>query len=484
MNVFIFRRDLRVEDNIALLSMFKSLSKDAGSDGYFQILPIFIFNTAQINPTRNPFYSNNCVQFMIQSLQSLEKHISIQYFETSNDIEVLDSIHKKSSITSIYFNIDFTPFAIKRDEAIIEWCKKHNVVCKTFEDYTLLPINSVVNNIGSYYSVYTPFYKKFLSLHDKIPVASYISSMRSSMSKHVYTNKYIGNIKPTQINKYYTTTNTEILATGGRENGLKLLDRVKDKSQFTAYDKNRDYPSIDGTTRLSPYLKFGCISVREVYEAVKETYGLHHGLIRELIWRDFYANIVFNKPRVLNGQIDKRTGNLSFKDKYDHIRWIDDNEKFLKWCKGETGFPIVDAAMRQLNTTGWMHNRCRMIVACFLIKDLLIDWRKGELYFATKLIDYDPSSNNGGWQFCSSTGVDAQPYFRIFNPFTQSQKFDADALYIKQWVHELKDVPAKDIHSWNVAHKKYIDSCKYPAPMVNHSIQSKKAIELYKNALA
>lgn len=478
MNVFIFRRDLRIEDNTALLSLVSNLMTDD------KILPVFIFNTAQISPSHNQFYSNNCVQFMIQSLQSLAKHIPIQYFETSNDLEVLEIIHKKECIKSIYFNIDFTPFAIKRDEAIIAWCKKHDVVCKTFEDYTLLPINAVMNNTGSYYSVYTPFYRKFLSLHDKIPPVKYISNMRSSISKHIYTNKYIGNIKPTQIKKYYTIANTELLAEGGRENGLKLLDRVKDKSQFSAYDKNRDYPSIDGTTRLSPYLKFGCISIREVYEAIKKSYGLNHGLIRELIWRDFYANIVFNKPRVLNGQIDKKMGNLSFKDKYDNIQWIEDNEKILKWCKGETGFPIVDAAMRQLNTTGWMHNRCRMIVACFLIKDLLIDWRKGEQYFATKLIDYDPSSNNGGWQFCSSTGVDAQPYFRIFNPFTQSKKFDADAVYIKHWVHELKDVPAKDIHSWNVTYKKYINSCKYPEPMVEHSVQSKKAIHLYKNALA
>jgi deoxyribodipyrimidine photo-lyase len=395
---------------------------------------------------------------------------------------VLSTIHKKLNIKSVYFNIDFTPYAIKRDESIIQWCHKNNISCKTFEDYTLLPINTVLNNTQSYYSVFTPFYKRFLSLHDKIYTVKH--STQNSLAKHIYKEKYIGSLKSAQIAKYYDKANPYLFVQGGRENGLRLIERVKDKSQFTLYDKNRDFPFLDGTTRLSPYLKFGCISIREVYDAVKNTYGINHGLIRELIWRDFYASIVFNKPRVLNGQIDKRKGNLSFKDKYDNLRWMNNNDNFLKWCKGETGVPLVDAAMRQLNTCGWMHNRCRMIVASFLIKDLLIDWRKGEQYFATKLIDYDPASNNGGWQFCSSTGVDAQPYFRIFNPFTQSKKFDVDAQYIKHWVKELNDIPARDIHSWNVSYKKYASSCDYPSPIVEHSIQSKKALQIYKAALS
>lgn len=475
-NIFIFRRDLRVEDNTALFQLTKDTQNGE------TILPIFIFNTHQIDPQINSYYSNNCVQFMVESLEALNKFLPLQYFETVDDIDVLNELQKTLIIHKIYFNIDFTPYAIKRDERIIEWCRKNNILCKTFDDYTLLPVNTVLNNSGSYYSVFTPFYKKFISMNNKIERTTTIS--KDTLNKIAYKGKYIGNTKGTQIKKYFGKPNVHILVHGGRDNALKLVDRIKNKQLFTYYDKNRDYPSIDGTTKLSPYLKFGCVSVREVYETVKETYDVHHGLIRELIWRDFYANITFNKPRILGGQINKKTGNLSFKDKYDDIEWEVNEHFFEKWCKGETGFPMVDAAMRQLNTTGWMHNRCRMIVACFLIKDLLIDWRKGEQYFATKLIDYDPSSNNGGWQFCSSTGVDAQPYFRIFNPFTQSQKFDVETKYIKKWIPELEDVPPKDIHAWNVSYKKYIDTCEYPQPIVEHSVQSKKAVQMYKKALS
>jgi deoxyribodipyrimidine photo-lyase len=474
MNVFIFRRDLRVEDNTAFIQLMKDIGKQE------QILPIFIFNTQQISPKINSFYSSNCVEFMIQCLQSLKNQINIQYFETSNDIDVLSSIERRLGIKRLYFNIDFTPYAIRRDETIIKWCKEKNIVCKTFEDYTLLPINHVTTNNKTFYSVFTPFYNKFLSFYTNIPDTQSIS--HTTIHKNVYDDKYIGNVKPNDIHKYYSSPNADLFVKGGRENGMVLLERVKNK-ELSAYDINRDYPSLDGTTRLSAYLKFGCISVREVYEAVKHTHGLKHGLIRELIWRDFYANITFNKPRVLNGQLDKRKGNLSFKENYDVIKWVNNKHLFKKWCAGETGVPIVDAAMRQLNTTGWMHNRCRMIVACFLVKDLLIDWRQGEQYFSTKLIDYDPSSNNGGWQFCSSTGVDAQPYFRIFNPFTQSQKFDSETKYIKKWVPELQDVVTKDIHSWHIANKKYSDTCKYPPPIVEHSQQIKKTLEMYKSAL-
>lgn len=478
MNVFIFRRDLRVEDNTAFLQLVNDIDKNES------ILPIFIFNTMQILPKNNKFYSNNCVEFMIQCLQSLHKTIHIQYFETTNDIDILSSIQRKLGIKRLYFNIDFTPYAIHRDEKIIKWCKANNIECRTFEDYTLMPINYIKTNNKTFYSVFTPFYNKFLSFHNDIPPVQPVSykTVRNIIYNTKYNTKYIGNVNSNNIHKYYSGSNPDIFVKGGRELGMMLLERVKTK-ELSAYDKNRDYPYLDGTTRLSAYLKFGCISIREVYEAVKQAHGLKHGLIRELIWRDFYANITFNKPRVLNGQIDKKQGNLSFKETYDGIQWKNDNILFQKWCKGETGVPIVDAAMRQLNTTGWMHNRCRMIVASFLVKDLLIDWRLGEQYFATKLVDYDPSSNNGGWQFCSSTGVDAQPYFRIFNPFTQSQKFDGETQYIKKWIPELINVPIKDIHSWHVANKKHEDTCKYPAPIIDHSQQIKKALEMYKSAL-
>ena len=424
-------------------------------------------------------FSDLKIRHMGYTFEELQKQINIQYFETADDIEVLSNIHKRQPVTSIYFNIDFTPFAIKRDEKIIKWCQDNHIECRTFEDYTLLPVNTVTTNTNTYYSVFTPFYKKFLTLVNMIP-----SSYKKRLPKKVmFVEIQFGNVQPDEITKYYKLSNKMLFVKGGREEGLFLLERLKKKNNFTNYDQNRDYPSLDGTTRLSAYLKFGCVSIREVFEIIKSVHGLHHGLIRELIWRDFYANIAFNRPRVLNGQINKREGNLAFKEKYDDIKWTGNNDYFEKWCKGVTGFPIVDAAMRQLQTTGWMHNRCRMIVASFLIKDLLVDWRRGEQYFATQLVDYDPSSNSGGWQFCSSTGVDAQPYFRIFNPFTQSLKFDANAHYIKQWLPELQNIPAKDIHTWNTSHKKYIGQCQYPAPIVEHSAQTKKALSMYKQSL-
>jgi deoxyribodipyrimidine photo-lyase len=271
---------------------------------------------------------------------------------------------------------------------------------------------------------------------------------------------------------------------GGRQHALSILKKCK-RGDFKDYDKERNLPALDKTTRLSAYLKFGCISIREAFYTIADTYGDDHGLVRELIWREFYANITFNKPRVLQGQISKsKRANLPFKEKYDTQKWTMNAQQkawFTRWCNGTTGFPIVDAAMRQLNTTGWMHNRCRMIVASFLIKDMLVDWRLGEEYFAKMLVDYDPSSNNGGWQFCSSTGVDAQPYFRIFNPFSQSSKFDPNATYIKHWVPELSGVEASKIHEWEKwAPTTTSQTSQYPAPMLVHKEQAKKALDMYK----
>lgn len=472
MNIFIFRRDLRTQDNVGLTNLIQDVPKSE------KVVPIFIFNKKQIDPKLNPYYSKNCVEFMVQSLESVQKDVKLHFYDTDNDIQVLEELHKhRGGIKRIYFNIDFTPFAIKRDEAILEWCKAHNVVCKTFEDYTLLPLNTLTTGAGTYFSVFTPFYRKFLANISKVPKVTHTSLLKAKM----YNGPYLGNVQPQEINVYYDKNkNDKLFVKGGRDNALKILKKIKAKIHFENYDKDRDYPSLDGTTRLSAYLKFGCVSIREAFETLRDTYGLEHGLVRELIWRDFYANCLFNKPRVLNGQIDSSKGNFAFKEKYDDIKWETNDEWFKKWCEGKTGVPLVDAAMRQLNTTGWMHNRCRMVVACFLVKDMLVDWREGERYFATQLVDYDPSSNNGGWQFCSSTGVDAQPYFRIFNPYTQSQKFDVEAKYIKQWVPELADVPAKDIHRWDLVNQVYQEKTTYPVPMLNHSAQSKKAKELYK----
>ena len=342
---------------------------------------------------------------MIESLDSLDQHIDVNYYE-GDDIEVLTKLSKKYKINSIAYNKDYSPFAIKRDGIIEAWAKSKEIRIIIAEDYTLYPMGTIQNNKNEPYQVFTPFYKKSLLIKVKAPEPPIV--------KHI---NVIGikNIKKFDKHKYYVV-NDDLAVRGGRENALERFKNI-----MTDYSKVRDYPALDKTTKLSAYIKFGCVSIREVYfnyNKVKE-------LQRELVWREFYANILYYFPYVL--------GN-SFKEKYDNIEWTNNKEWFKKWCQGKTGYAMVDAGMSQLNKTGWMHNRLRMITAMFLTKDLLIDWRWGEKYFATKLVDYDPASNNGGWQWSASTGTDAQPYFRIFNPELQLKRYDKDYEYIITWI--------------------------------------------------
>ena len=397
-NIFLFRRDFRIVDNLAL----NKLIEECGNKG---IYPMFIFNPKQIYAKNNQYFSNNCVQFMIESLDSLDQHIDVNYYE-GDDIEVLTKLSKKYKINSIAYNKDYSPFAIKRDGIIEAWAKSKEIHIITAEDYTLYPMGTIQNNKNEPYQVFTPFYKKSLLIKVKAPEPPIV--------KHI---NVIGikNIKKFDKHKYYVV-NDDLAVRGGRENALERFKNI-----MTDYAKVRDYPALDKTTKLSAYIKFGCVSIREVYfnyNKVKE-------LQRELVWREFYANILYYFPYVL--------GN-SFKEKYDNIEWTNNKEWFKKWCQGKTGYAMVDAGMSQLNKTGWMHNRLRMITAMFLTKDLLIDWRWGEKYFATKLVDYDPASNNGGWQWSASTGTDAQPYFRIFNPELQLKRYDKDYEYIRTWI--------------------------------------------------
>ena len=397
-NIFLFRRDFRIVDNLAL----NKLIDECGNKG---IYPMFIFNPKQIYAKNNQYFSNNCVQFMIESLDSLDQHIDVNYYE-GDDIEVLTMLSKKYKINSIAYNKDYSPFAIKRDGIIEAWAKSKEIRIITAEDYTLYPMGTILNNKNEPYQVFTPFYKKSLLIKVIAPEPPIV--------KHI---NVIGikNIKKFDKHKYYVV-NDDLAVRGGRENALERFKNI-----MTDYAKVRDYPALDKTTKLSAYIKFGCVSIREVYfnyNKVKE-------LQRELVWREFYANILYYFPYVL--------GN-SFKQKYDNIEWTNNKEWFKKWCQGKTGYAMVDAGMSQLNKTGWMHNRLRMITAMFLTKDLLIDWRWGEKYFATKLVDYDPASNNGGWQWSASTGTDAQPYFRIFNPDLQLKRYDKDYEYIRTWI--------------------------------------------------
>lgn len=409
-HIFLFRRDFRIHDNLAL----NRLIAECGSKGIF---PMFIFNPAQIYAKNNPYFSNNCVQFMIESLDDLDKHIHVNYYESSSgghgDIDVFVELSKKYTIKTVAYNKDYSPFAIKRDGIIEEWASEHAIRIITEEDYTLYPMGAIRNNKDEPYKVFTPFYKKSLAI--KVKPVSNVSGVLNVI-KH---------IKEFDKHRYYVP-NDDISVRGGREKGLERFKKI-----MTDYAKTRDYPAMDKTTRLSAYIKFGCVSIREVYFNYKNVKELQ----RELLWREFYANILYYFPHVL--------GN-AFKEQYDNVKWTNNKEWFKRWCQGKTGYVMVDAGMAQLNKTGWMHNRLRMITAMFLTKDLLIDWRWGEKYFATKLVDYDPASNNGGWQWSASTGTDSQPYFRIFNPDLQLKRYDKDYEYIRTWIPAFETEPATE----------------------------------------
>ena len=261
------------------------------------------------------------------------------------------------------------------------------------------------------------------------------------------------------------------LAQGGRKEALRIMQQVDLKE----YAKSRDIPMKSATSKMSAHLKFGCVSIREFYWFIRQSTSKSHELIRQLYWKDFYANIAYSFPHVLEGMVKSK--NKPFYD--SALVWEDTpNDRFSKWCAGNTGFPIVDAGMREMNATGFMHNRLRMITASFLIKDLHMDWRLGEKYFATQLTDYDPCSNNGGWQWCAGTGTDSQPYYRVLNPWLQAKRFDPDCAYIKLWVPELASVPAPDIIKWNESYGKY-QNRTYPCPMLDHSEAKNKTMKAY-----
>jgi deoxyribodipyrimidine photo-lyase len=322
-----------------------------------------------------------------------------------------------------------------------------------------------INSGKSAYKKYTPFYTNVLHKAVDEPRTTKINNFTK-------TSINIENqISLDQAFDRFTKDNQHILVHGGRTMGLqRLKTAIREQKK---YDEKRDF-FIEQTTFLSAYIKFGCVSIREVYHAFKKTYGLGHGLIRELIWREFFVHVLYAYPEVVG---------RSYQPRYQHIQWHNSAANLKKWQKGLTGFPIVDACMRQLNATGYMHNRGRMTVASFLIKTLLMDWRLGEKYFAQQLTDYDVASNNGNWQGISGTGVDMKPYFRDMNPWIQQEKFDKNAEFIKRWVPELKDVEPADIHQWNTTNSdsKY-KGIKYPKPIIDYYEQKTKMLSMYKNA--
>lgn len=461
--LFVFRRDLRIFYNTAFTKALEECDS---------IIPIFIFTPEQINS--NTYKSNKSVQFMIESLDDLKQSLQDKDGELNiyhgKNTDVIERLIKKYDVDSLYLNIDYTPYSKKRDKLIHKLCIKHEVSFNTYHDVCLfVPRTITTDNSNDVYEKFTPFYNKCLENIDNItfPEKGYF--------KHNWCKKINDDTRKKINNVYtqYTVPSYYSLLRGGRNVVCNTLKNIKD---FKDYDKTRDNLNKE-TTQLSAYLKYGCISVKELYKIlIDNNFDKKHSLIRQLIWRDFYIHILDSHPRVLNGK--------AFKEKYESLKWDNTPSYFDCWKKGYTGFPIVDACMRQLNTVGYMQNRGRLIVASFLIKTLFIDWRKGEKYFAKNLIDYDPAANNGNWQWVAGSGVDSQPYFRIFNPWSQGEKHDKEAEFIKKWCPELKNVPSKDIHKWYEKHEKYInDGIDYPKPIVDYSKKRKYVLEQYKKVV-
>lgn len=449
-SLFIFHRDLRIFDNTGLRKACEQSQ---------EVIACFILDPQQISE-RNKYRSMNAIQFMIESLDDLQKQLQEMqgklHLFAGNTHKIIENLIKQKKIEGVFSNKDYTPFALKRDERLKSICLSHQIMWHQHGDTLLTEPEEIVTNNGTPYTIFTPFFKK---ARTKI-----IEKPMSKKWHNFYRASIAGTIQPSFLKKIVTKPNKKIWQHGGRKEGLKRLALL---STLKNYAKTKDYPALD-TSYLSAHLKFGTLSVKEVYLAIVKKLGVSHPLIRQLYWRDFFTHIAYDSPFVFGA---------AYHEKYNDLSWDNDKKLFKAWCQGKTGFPIVDAGMRQLNTTGFMHNRVRMIVASFLVKDLRIDWRWGERYFATKLVDYDPVVNNGNWQWCASTGADAQPYFRIFNPWLQQKKFDAQCTYIKTWVEELHTSEPKIIHRW---YKEFDASIGYPEPIVNHEQAAKRAIAMYK----
>ncbi len=399
--VFWFRRDLRLADNAGL---FQALTS-----GY-SVLPLFIFDTNILNALEDT--SDARVQFIHQTIQSLKNelqaiHSDIDVYHSS-PLEAFGQLIKKYSVKAIYTNTDYEPAAIKRDNELSLWAAEQQIEFKSFKDQVIFEKNEILTDTGAPYRVYTPYKNKWLKKLAENPVKHYPSEKHTDAFFRLEAKPLI-----------------TLHALGFKPSAIQIPPIEILRKTIQEYDKTRNYPYLEhGTSLLGIHFRFGTISIRE---KVAKALPLNEIWLSELIWREFFMQILFHFPSVVTE---------SFQTKFNRIQWRYSEEDFEKWCTGKTGYPMVDAGMRELNTTGHMHNRVRMVVASFLTKHLFIDWRWGEAYFAQKLLDYDLSANNGNWQWAAGTGADAQPYFRIFNPISQQEKFDPDFIYIKKWVPE------------------------------------------------
>jgi len=412
---------------------------------------------------------------MVESLKdldtSLKKHNSRLHIFFGDNITILKKIFKVKglNIGAVAFNMDYTPYALARDKKIRTLCEKNKIDCISNEDYLLSKIGTLNKKDGTPYLVFTPFRNNALKRNPPKP-----KSLTPTMAKGLVKTDKFKKIESPMFSKY--KDNPNILVRGGRKSGLKLLAKVKKQKN---YDKTRNTLSIS-TTELSAHIKFGTISIREVYYKIMSLLkGKSEAtLISQLYWREFYFYIVYYFPRVLSKS-------ENYNPKYNGIKWLSPKTTLQKWKDGRTGYPIVDACMRQLNQVGYMHNRGRLISSNFMNRLLGLDWRHGEKYFANKLTDYDPSINNSNWQWIASVGVDPKPYFqRLFNPWLQGKKFDPKATYIKKWLPNLKDIPAKELHEWEKYYHNYdIKKMGYYKPIVDYSKARKRSIQMYRKVL-
>jgi deoxyribodipyrimidine photo-lyase len=449
-SLYIFTRDLRIEDN-------KTFNKASKSSSL--LAPIFVFTPEQV--TSNSYKSDNAIQFMINCLKELNKNLknalSLFYGETD---KIVEKLIKRHSFKQIFITKDYTPYSNKREEKLQKICDKNNATLFVIDDYCLHNPGTILTGGGTAYQKYTPYYRSALKIDPDKPLK------KEKLPKLL---KLKSDYDFTKADKLYKE-NPEINREGGREEGLKNLALIKEQKNYGATRNDLEKE----TTNLSAYNKFGCISIREVYWKVRTVFNKNHPLIAQLIWRDFYYQIGVAYPHVIGS---------SLKEKYDSIVWDSDKSTLKAWKEGRTGYPIVDASMNQINKTGYMHNRGRLIVASFLVKTLLHSWQEGEKYFAQKLSDYDPLVNNGNWQWVSGSGADSQPYFRVFNPWLQSKKHDPDGKYIKKWLPQLKDVEPKHLHEWDKYCNEYKGKIDYPSPIVDYKEAKEKTLKAYKKAL-
>ena len=361
-------------------------------------------------------------------------------------------------IDAVFFNRDYTPFSVNRDAAITKLCGACGVAVYECDDALLHNPQQIISTKGTPYTIFTPYYRSALQCAVPKP--------RELRLHNFFSHTLDGGVDELGSLASIASFVTSPESTPELQSREVVLARLQ---QLSDYENTHNMVAVP-TSGLSKHLKFGTVSVRRAYHAIVHYLGDEHPLIRQLYWRDFFTQIAAHYPQVFGH---------AFKQRYDHIAWDNNPEWFSRWCAGTTGFPIVDAGMRELNTTGFMHNRARMVAASFLVKDLLIDWRWGERYFATQLVDYDPAVNNGNWQWCASTGCDAQPYMRIFNPWLQQKRFDPQCVYIKRWIPELRDLNASQI---TMLYKNSPPGLVYPLPIVCHEKQRRKALALYKNS--